>query len=434
MKYYQRLTLILCLTWGFLGVQRIIISVIMPEIKSDLSLTNTQVSLIVAVTGLAWAFGTVLWASLGDRYGRRPIIVFCSILAAIFSWVTGLVQSMVQMLTIRGLLGLFEGGPYAPMMAVNSEESPANKRAMNAGLITGAFMLVGVGFGSLFAGKLVDIFGSWRPVFYIVSIPALVLGIILHFVMREAPSTAEAIRLRKSGQNIQKDKKAERAAILEALKYKNIILSSINSIPVMGWLFIYTVFAAIFLNEVHKFNIVQVTYILAASGVGGFLGEFILGSLSDIIGRKRALILSALLCSAFGITVVLMPVGTSVLVFSSFFFLWGLFGAGMYPMYISTLPAESVPPRIAGTAVGIPVAIGEAVGSTLLPVIAGMLADKFSPFAPMWMAALTGIVIAAISLFYIETAPRQIAKMKNKPTREDHLFKAFRQQQSIEVK
>jgi MFS family permease len=425
MKYYQKLTMLLCLTWGFLGVQRIIISVIMPAIKSDLSLTNTQVSLIVAVTGLAWAFGTVLWSSIGDRYGRRPIIVFCSVLAAIFSWVTGFVHSIGHMLTIRGLLGFFEGGPYAPMMAVMSEESPINKRAMNAGLITGAFMLIGVGFGSLFAGKLLDYFGSWRPVFYVVSIPALFLGIILHFVMREAPSTAEAIRLRKSGQKT-KDKKAERAAVLEALKYKNIVLSSINSIPVMGWLFIYTVFAAIFLNEVHQFNIVQVTYIMAASGVGGFLGEFILGALSDVIGRKSALILSALLCSAFGISVVLLPVGTSVPVFSTFFFLWGLFGAGMYPMYISTLPAESVPPRIAGTAVGIPVAVGEAVGSTLLPVIAGVLADRFSPFAPMWMAALTGIVIAFISLFYIETAPRQVAKMKNKPTREDHLFKAFR--------
>jgi AAHS family 4-hydroxybenzoate transporter-like MFS transporter len=160
MKYYQKLTLLLCLTWGFLGVQRIIISVIMPEIKGDLSLTNTQVSLIVAMTGLAWALGSILWASLGDRYGRRPVIVICTILAAIFSWVTGLVQNIAQMLAIRGLLGFFEGGPYAPAMAVISEESPEKRRAMNAGLVTGSFLLVCVGFGSVFAGKLVDMFGS----------------------------------------------------------------------------------------------------------------------------------------------------------------------------------------------------------------------------------------------------------------------------------
>jgi hypothetical protein len=61
-----------------------------------------------------------------------------------------------------------------------------------------------------------------------------------------------------------------------------------------------------------------------------------------------------------------------------------------------------------------------------MPTVAGKLADMFNLFAPMWMAALAGIFIAFISLFYIETAPGQVAKMKNKPTREDHLFKVFR--------
>ena len=110
MKYYQKITLLLCLMWGFLGIQRVIISVIMPAIKSDLELTNTEVSLIVAITGLVWAFGTVLWAALGDRRGRRPVIVFCTILSAIFSWITGFVHSLGQMLAVRGFLGLFEGG------------------------------------------------------------------------------------------------------------------------------------------------------------------------------------------------------------------------------------------------------------------------------------------------------------------------------------
>ncbi len=426
MRYYQKLTLLLCLTWGFLGVQRVIISVIMPAIKADLELSNRQVGWVVAITGLVWAFGTILWAALGDRYGRRPIIVLCTVLSAIFSWVTGFVQTLVQMLTIRGLLGLFEGGPYAPAMAVLSEESPEKRRAMNAGLVTGSFMLIGVGFGSLFAGRLMEEFGSWRPVFYVVSTPAIVLGIILFFMMRETRSTTEAIRLRKSGQKVDKSKEAEKAKIFDALKYKNVVLSSINSIPVMGWLYIYTVFSALYLNEVHKFDMLRVTYIMAASGVGGFLGEFIMGWISDVIGRKNALILAALLCSGFGITVVLMPVGTSVLVFSTFFFMWGLFGAGMYPMYLGTLPAESVPPQIAGTAVGIPVAVGETLGAAGMPAIAGELGDLFSLSAPMWMAALTGIVIAFISLFYVETAPARVAKMKHKPTKQDHLLKAFR--------
>jgi MFS family permease len=398
----------------------------MPQIKEDLKLNYTEVGLIVAVTGLVWALGTVIWAALGDRYGRRPMIVLCTILAGVFSWVTGLVQTMAQMLTIRGFLGLFEGGPYAPAMGTLAEVSPAHRRAMNAGLVTGSFMLVGVCFGSQFAVWLLERFGSWRMVFYVVSIPAILIGIVIYFVMQESPSVAEAIRKRKSGQKVETAIPAEQVRLRDALKYKNVLLSSINSIPVMGWLYVYTSFSSSFLTDVHKFDMMSVGLIISASGLGGFLGEFILGSLSDYIGRKTALIAAACLTAVFGILVAVMPVGTAPFLFGVVFFLFGLFGAGMYPMYLGTLPAESVPPAISGVAVAIPVALGETLGAALMPTVAGYLSDKISLFAPMWMAALTGIVIAAISFFYVETAPRSVAKMKKKPTLNDHLLKAFR--------
>lgn len=431
MKYYQKLTLLFCLMWGFLGVQRVIIAVIMPAIKSDLGFSYTQQGLIVAVTGLVWAFGTVLWAGLGDRYGRRPVIAFCTILSAVFSWVTGLAHNVGQLLAIRGFLGLFEGGPYAPAMGTVSEEAPGHRRAMNAGLVTGSFMLIGICIGSQVAVWLLEKFGSWRPVFYVVSIPGVLIGIILIFAMREAPSVAEAIRMRKAGQKIETIRKADQVSIWDALKYKNVLLSSINSVPVMGWLYMYTTFSSSFLVEVHKFDMWHVGLIISASGLGGFLGEFIMGSISDTIGRKKALIISAFLCAGFGITVAMMPIGTSALAFGTVFFLYGLFGAGMYPMYLGTLPAESVPPRIAGTAVAIPVAIGETLGAALMPTIAGKLSDMFNLFAPMWMAALTGVFIGVISFFYVETAPKCVARMKRKPTQDDHLLKAFRQKQPV---
>jgi ACS family hexuronate transporter-like MFS transporter len=427
MKYYQRLTLLFCLMFGFIGIQRVVINVIIPVIKEDLGFTFTQQGMIVAINGLTWAFGTFIFATVGDRYGRRPVIVICTILSGIFSWVTGFVHTVGQLLAVRGFLGFFEGGPYPLSMGTISEEAPPERRAMHAGLITGCFMLIGLGLGSQAAGWLMEGFGSWRPVFYVVSAPALLVGILLMFMMREAPSVAKAIQMRKEGQKIEETEKDDRVTVWDALKYRNVLISSINSIPVMGWLFVFTAFASSFLVDVHKFDIKNIGFIISASGIGGFLGQFILGAISDIIGRKKALILTALLCAAFGIAVTMVPVGTSALVFGTLFFFYGLFGGGMYPMYLSTLPAESVPPRIAATAVAVPTAVGEILGSALMPTVAGKLADIFNLFAPMWMAALAGIFIAFISLFYIETAPGQVAKMKNKPTREDHLFKVFRQ-------
>ena len=427
MRYYQKLTLLFCLMWGFVGIQRIVIAVIMPKIEEDLQLSYSQVAWLAAITGLVWAFGTLLFAALGDRFGRRPIIAFCTIFASVFSWITGLTHTFTQMLVVRGGLGLFEGGPFGPAIGTLSEEAPEHRRAMNAGLVTGAFMLIGVCIGSLAAGWLLEKFGDWRKVFYVVSIPGIIVGILIFVVMKEAPSVAKALQQRKNRELVQQDDKGK-IRLIDALKYKNVLLSAINSIPVMGWLYVYTTFASLFLVNVHQFTIMQGGYIIAASGLGGFLGEFIMGAISDVIGRKKALIISALLCAVFGILVAMMPVGTSTPVFCTFFFLFGLFGAGMYPMYVGTIPAESVPPQIAGMAVAIPTATGETLGAAGMPLIAGWLADmpSLGLHAPMWMAALAGIAIAIISIFYIETAPRVVAKMKVKPTPEDHLLKMFR--------
>ena len=151
--------------FGFIGIQRVVINVIIPVIKEDLGFTFTQQGLIVAINGLTWAFGTFIFATVGDRYGRRPVIVICTILSGIFSWVTGFVNSVGQLLAVRGFLGFFEGGPYPLSMGTISEEAPLERRAMHAGLVTGCFMLIGLGLGSFAAGKLMEEFGSWRPVF-----------------------------------------------------------------------------------------------------------------------------------------------------------------------------------------------------------------------------------------------------------------------------
>ena len=76
--------------------------------------------------------------------------------------------------------------------------------------------------------------------------------------------------------------------------------------------------------------------------------------------------------------------------------------------------------------VGVPTAVGEILGAAVMPAVAGALADKFSLFAPMWMAAIAGLVIMIVSLFYVETSPQVVAKMKVQPTRDDHLLKPFR--------
>jgi len=60
MKYYQKLTILLGLIWGFIAIQRIVIAIIMPAIQADMKLNYTDVGMIISITGLVWAFGTII--------------------------------------------------------------------------------------------------------------------------------------------------------------------------------------------------------------------------------------------------------------------------------------------------------------------------------------------------------------------------------------
>ena len=105
MKYYLKLTVLSGLIWGFIAIQRIVIAIIMPAIQAEMKFSYTDVGMIISITGLIWAFGTIIWAAIGDKFGRRPVIVGCTILASVFSWMTGMVNTLSGMLAIRGILG-----------------------------------------------------------------------------------------------------------------------------------------------------------------------------------------------------------------------------------------------------------------------------------------------------------------------------------------
>jgi len=433
MKYYQKITILLGLLWGFIAIQRIVVAIIMPAIQAEMKFSYTDVGMIISITGLVWAFGTMIWAAIGDKFGRRPVIVGCTIIASMLSWATGFVHGLGQMLAVRGLLGFFEGGPWGPAVATVGEEAPEEKRGMMVGMIPGSFFLIGVCLGPMFAIWLLSKFGSWRYVFYLISIPGVILAILAAFLVHEPASVAAGIKARKEGKKRVVYDRGHKVKSSDVLKYKNVIISTINSIPVMAWLYIYSGFSALFLAKVHHLSMESIGLVMSASGLGAFIGTSTIGRLSDGIGRKAAIIISGLMCCISGLSIIAMPVGTPVAGFAFAFLFWGMFGGAFFPLYLGTLPAESVPAEFAGTAVGVPTAVGEILGAAVMPAIAGALADKFNLYAPMWMAAISGLVIMIVSIGYVETAPRKVARMKKQPTRDDHLLPVFRGKQPSEV-
>jgi EmrB/QacA subfamily drug resistance transporter len=113
---------------------------------------------------------------LGDRYGRKPMLMGGASFFLAMTLLCGLAQSMPQLVVLRTLQGLGGGVMTATVFAVMGQLLAPAERARISGLITAVFSLAGV-IGPVVGGFLTDAF-SWRAVFY-VNLPFVLLALVI---------------------------------------------------------------------------------------------------------------------------------------------------------------------------------------------------------------------------------------------------------------
>ncbi len=113
---------------------------------------------------------------LGDRWGRKPMLMGGATFFLAMTLLCGLAQSMPQLVVLRTLQGLGGGVMTATVFAIMGQLLAPAERARASGLITATFSLAGV-VGPVVGGYLTDAF-SWRAVFY-VNLPFVILALVI---------------------------------------------------------------------------------------------------------------------------------------------------------------------------------------------------------------------------------------------------------------
>jgi hypothetical protein len=90
-----------------------------------------------------------------------------------------------------------------------------------------------------------------------------------------------------------------------------------------------------------------------------------------------------------------------------FFFGWGL--NGIFPLFMATVPSESVPPHRVATALGLCMGTGEVIGGVLAPSLAGAAADAGGLAMPLWIMLALTLAAGGLACGLDETAPRKRA-------------------------
>ncbi len=184
---YRRYVLGLLLVVAIFNyADRYLLGILIPDIKADLGLSDTQIGFISgAAFTILYAFLGVPIARLADRFSRKKIIAASLAVWSAMTCLCGLAQSFIQLAVFRVLVGIGEAGCTPPSHSLISDYYRRERRT-SALAIYGLGSPIGVFIGFLVGGWIVDLAG-WRVALVAFGAPGILIALILYYTLRDAP-------------------------------------------------------------------------------------------------------------------------------------------------------------------------------------------------------------------------------------------------------
>jgi len=314
-----------------------------------------------SVNFLIAALVSPIWGSIGDRYGRKMMVLRSSLAICIFMALMGLSQSLWQLVMLRALMGMFSGFS-ATAIALVATQVPENRLGFSLGwLSTG--QLVGALFGPVLGGIIADASGSYRFVFFCTSALAAIAVTLAWLFVKERFTPV---------------RERDRPSIVSNFR----LLAASGLLPLFAVLAMAQ-FGVRTVQPVVTLFVEQLTgpvpalatlagFAFSVTGISDVLFSPFLGKRSDMLGYRRVLLISL-----FGAALVSIPQALvdSYWQFVAFRFAVGMFVGGLVPT-ANALVGRMVEPARRGVAYGVTASAGF-LGSFLGPITGGSLAASF---------------------------------------------------------
>ena len=401
MKYETRLIWVLGITFGFVFFDRNAVNYLMPFIVSDLKFNNQQVGMIASALSFTWALAGFLGGAYSDRSGNRKTLLLSTVIAfSLCSFLSGLATSFLTLLLARLLMGLAEGPILPVSQSLVALESSGARRGHNMGVmqnfgsnLLGSFLapLVLVALASLY---------SWRAAFFIAGLPGLVMALLIaryvHAPVRPASQAMAAASAVDGGMRYS-----------EMLRYRNIWLCMLMSIVMVAWMVLGWAFLPLFYVRIRQLTAGQMSLLMSVLGLSAAFFSFVVPGLSDRFGRRPVIV-------AFNLIGLLVPLAAlyfdgSLYALAALIFV-GWSASGTFPLFMGTIPSETIPARYVATSLGLVMGLGEILGGVSGPWAAGWAADRYGLRAPIMIEAGCAILGTLLALFLRETAPARLAR------------------------
>ncbi|MGZ6010955.1 MAG: MFS transporter [Caulobacteraceae bacterium] len=389
-QYQITLVLLLSINFGVLFFDRQALNFLMPFVKPDLKLSDTQQGMLSSALSLTWALSGIFIGAWSDRVGKKKIfIVIAGVLFSLCSVFSGLATGFMMLLGARLLMGFTEGAVMPISHSLVAEEVSPEHR----GLAMGVNQNLGSNFlGSTMAPLILTALAvaiGWRSSFFLAGAPGLLFAVLIWFFVKEPEKKPQAA--------------GDRLTMAQALKHKNMVLCVLISILMVSYLVVTWAFMPTYLINTKGMSPTAGSWLMASLGISATVGAFVTPAISDKVGRRPVMILIPFL--GLLIPFAVMYLTGSTWLFVPFFVLgWAL--NGIFPLFMATIPSETLPARYVATATGITMGLGEVIGGVFSPTIAGWANDHFhTPNGAIWILAGLAVVAGLLGMGLDETAP-----------------------------
>jgi MFS family permease len=399
MKYETKLIWVLTITFGFVFFDRNAANFLMPFIANDLHFNNSQVGLVASALSFTWAIAAFLGGAYSDRTGNRKTFLLITVVAfSLCSFASGLAVSFMSLFLTRLLMGLAEG-PILPIaQSLVAIESTAAKRGNNMGVMQNfGSNLLGSFAAPLVLVAVASTF-NWRWAFYLAGVPGLVMALLIAKYVRQPAATVTPAKPGAQTAPLAEPSMGYR----EMLQHRNMWLCMLIAIFMVAWMVLGWAFLPLFYTKVRQIGNGQMSVLMSVLGLSAAFFSFVVPALSDRFGRRPIIVI-------FNFIGLLVPLAAlffqgSLLMLGALIFI-GWSASGTFPLFMGTVPSETIPARYVATSLGIVVGLGEILGGVSAPAIAGRAADHYGLQAALVIMTVCAVVGTVLALFLRETAP-----------------------------
>ena len=363
-----------------------------------------------AVAFIARPAGAMLFGHYGDRIGRKETLVSTLILMGVSTVLIGLlpgadkigVIAPLALVILRFGQGFAVGGEWAGANLLTAEYAPPGKRGLYAmfpqlgpaiafALSSATFLVTGA-----FLGDTNEAFLNWGwRIPFLLSAVLVAIGLYMRLAIEETP----VFRAEQKRQLSETETRTRSLPFLDAWRQqpREILLSAGALAIVFAFFYMGTAYLTSYGTKTLGLSRPFVLVVGIVASVSFAITIVLSAIYSDRIGRKRVILLSAVLATVWALTLFpLLNTGSSVAFLIGVCLTLMIFGIAYGP--IGAFLPEMFETRHRYTGAGLGYNLGGVLGGAIPPMVATPLAASFGSVA-------IGIMLAAIGLIsFVSTA------------------------------